>query len=282
VDDLEALSDRELLEGLAGSGEQLLTAAREQLAAMGDVPDDERWTDSPLPLRFELQMCVLFLGALDAYAATTHLLRARVSQQSFGSLRFQMESLALINWMTKSPDTAERRLRAYKVVCGQLTRWGKILKEDADKDRDALDGVHHIRNWARRLRQIAAEDGIHHLKQAPKVRELFGYLDEKQLGSVSGHPMWSLLSELGSHPGAAGLTLFSVDPLSSKISYDMTGAEIPRANWITTSIVLLWQTCQSVSKGLGWEQWLLNDAGPAYAASAPLILEVRGRRESAS
>jgi hypothetical protein len=100
----DALSDAELIEAITEAGRKLWQCAKEGLAALGSVAEDPRWGSSPLPLRFELQLALLFLGALDAYDVVASLLRFRPSQQAFGGLRFQMESVAVIRWLVESDD----------------------------------------------------------------------------------------------------------------------------------------------------------------------------------
>jgi hypothetical protein len=85
------------------------------------MTDDPRW-EAPLPLRFEGQLASLFLGALDAFDTTARILRARASQQAFNGLQFQVETLALIRWMTEPVEPRGRQERAYRVLCGQITR----------------------------------------------------------------------------------------------------------------------------------------------------------------
>jgi hypothetical protein len=48
--------------------------AKDRQAAEGSTTDDPRWA-SPLPLRFEVQLATLFLGALDAHEVTSNVLR---------------------------------------------------------------------------------------------------------------------------------------------------------------------------------------------------------------
>lgn len=105
-------------------------------------------------------------------------------------------------------------------------------------------------------------------------------LDKKRLGPSAGYATFSMLSELGSHPGAAGNTLFSMTKGSRRISYDFAGSVIPRAYWVATSIVLLWLVCESVSDALGWDEWLGSEARPVYHSSLPLIVEARRRYEA--
>lgn len=270
-----ALSDDELLKAIVESGGRLLRKAQERLAPIA-VTDDERW-EAPLPLRVESQVAGLFLGALDAYDVTTNILRARASQQAFNGLRFQMESLALIRWMTESPEPSERQLRAYRVVCGQITRWGKFLMEDAGRDTDALQGVHDIREWGRRLREIAKDDGFQHLKREPGRRGLLA-----KYGPTGGYQTFSMLSELGSHPGAAGNILFSLRPESRTINYDLQGAFVLRAFWTASAIAYLWETCEAVSNALDWDEWLTSEAKPVYEGAGALMGEALRRHRDAS
>lgn len=271
---LTELSDEDLLEEVAKVGARLLQSGKRQLASIGNIHDDPRWKP-PVPLRFELQLAVLFLGALDAYDVTASLLRARPSQQAFNGLRFQLETLALIRWMSEPPDDAGRRNRAYRVACGQLQRTGKFLLEDAGRNREALQIVHAVRAWARRLQELAEEDGITRLKGPPGRKELL-----KRHGETSGYPTFSMYSELGSHPGASGNLLFSLRPESVKISYELQGAEVMRSFFASAAILYLWLTCEAMAMALGWSDWL-SEATQLYAREAgPLMMEAARRRRA--
>jgi hypothetical protein len=68
------MTDVELLHEVAEYGERLLSVAKDRQAAEGSTTDDPRWA-SPLPLRFEVQLATLFLGALDAHEVTSNVLR---------------------------------------------------------------------------------------------------------------------------------------------------------------------------------------------------------------
>jgi hypothetical protein len=273
--DVADRSDAELLDAIIEAGSLLLQSGKAQLASLGQVDDDPRW-NSPVPLRFDLQLATLFLGALDSYDVTASLLRARASQQAFNVLRFQLETLALIRWMSEPPDEAGRRIRAYRVACGQLRRAGRFLLEDAGKNREALELVHGVRAWGRRLQEIAAEDGIASLKGPPGRRDML------QLhGHTGGYPTFSMYSELGSHPGASGNLLFSLEPEATGISYDLQGALVMRAFFVAAAIMYLWSTCETVANALGWTKWL-REATEIYTRRAgPLMMEASKRRREA-
>jgi hypothetical protein len=252
-----------------------LRSAMQRQSEVGSIRDDERWS-SPLPLRFEGQLAVLFLGALDAYDVTTGILRARASQQSFNGLRFQVEALTLLRWMTEPDDARERQVRAYRVLCGQLVRWGRLLKEDARGEPDAVEGEDTIEQWEVRLRELAKLDGITHLRSEPDRRYLFTeYL------TGGGYPTFSMFSELGSHPGAVGNILFSLRAESREIDYSLGEAWLARAFWSAAAMVHLWQTCEVVARRLGWNEWLTKEALPIFTAAGPLIEDAARRRKEA-
>jgi hypothetical protein len=213
-------------------------------------------------------------GALDAFDVTAAILRRRASQQAFNGLRFQMETVPLIRWMSEPTEPGERQERAYRVLCGQITRYAKFLLEDAGRDRDALQGVHAVRRWGERLREIAKQDGIEHLQRELGRRELFDKYFPK-----SGYPMFSMYSELGSHPGAFGNLLFSLRPESREINYDLGQALVARAFWSSAALVFLWQTCEAIAKALGWDDWL-REVVPIFNAAGPLMSETARRRNA--
>ena len=221
----------------------------------------------------------LVLGSLDACDATIGLLRARASPQAFHTLRFLVESIALIRWVAKPTDVAGRQHRAYRVACGQVSRFGRFMMRDArqDRNREALDGVRAVRDWGTHLRDIAREDGIPHLKREPDAPELFKSLDD-----VAGYASFSMHSEFGSHPGTAGHTFFALASHDRKISYDLRGALVERGFLSGTSVFYLWKTCEAVSTAMGWDEWL-RSARTVYQRSLPLLEEsVRRRKASAA
>lgn len=275
---LRDLSDVELVRSIAQAGYKIWKCAMEQHETLGSVMDDPRWGSSPLPLRFELQLAVLSIGALDAYDVVASLLAARPSQQAFGALRYQMESVAVIRWLVEPNDQTERQHRAYRFLCGQLTRFGKFMLKDAGRDRDALSVVRSARDWGRKLRRIAGEDGFPSLKGAPDRAVLWSrYMDE------GAKPRFDMLSELGSHPGLTGLTLFAAEPGSSNLKHDLQGGHVERAFWIAVAIWQLWDVCESVSRGMDWTIWLSTELFPWYEAAEPLIEEaIRRHRERSS
>jgi hypothetical protein len=267
------LTDEELLEAILTSGARLMDRARQKNAEMGSLTDDPRW-EAPTPLRFEVQLASLFFGALDAFDVTAAILRRRASQQAFNGLRFQMETVPLIRWMSEPTEPGERQERAYRVLCGQITRYAKFLMEDAGRDRDALQGVHAVRRWGERLREIAKQDGIEHLQRELGRRELFDKYFPK-----SGYPIFSMYSELGSHPGAFGNLLFSLRPESREINYDLGQALVARAFWSSAALVFLWQTCEAIAKALGWDDWL-REVVPIFNGAGPLMSETARRRNA--
>ncbi len=268
-------TDRQLLDELARLGARLLVAGQHRLAALGDVTDDPRWATCPLPLRFEAQLPVLVLGALDAFDVTIGLLRARASQQGFSTLRFQMETLALIRWMAEPTSAADRQHRAYRVTCGQVTRFGRFMMRDAGRDREALDGVRAVREWGKRLREIAAEDEIQHLKGPPRTPDLFHYVD------IAGYPSYSMFSEFGSHPGTAASTFFALAGESSKqISHDPQGGLVERALFVATAIMYMSTTLEAASAALGWDDWLNAAVLPINHELTPLMAESARRRRA--
>jgi hypothetical protein len=265
------LSDIDLLRGIGAEGEQLLATSKNRQAAVGSITDDSRWA-SPLPLRFEVQLAMLFLGALDAYEVTSNILLNRASQQAFNGLRFQLETLALIRWLVHPTGAGERQARSYRIVYGQITRWAKLLKEDVSRGADDSDVLDRVNTWKERLQELATEDGLT-LNVEPDRKYLFNNFVPE-----SGYPTFSMYSELGAHPGAIGNTLFSLQLDSREIAYTLGEAYVDRGFWLSASVTHLWNTCESVAASLGWDEWLGSDARPIFVKATPLMNEVLGRR----
>ena len=267
------LSDIDLLRGIAAEGERLLATSKNRQAAVGSITDDSRWA-SPLPLRFEVQLATLFLGALDAYEVTSNILRNRASQQAFNGLRFQLETLALIRWLVQPTGASERQARSYRVVYGQITRWAKLLREDASRGAVDSDVLDRVNVWKERLQELATEDGLT-LNVEPDRKYLFNNFVPE-----SGYPTFSMYSELGAHPGAIGNTLFSLQLDRREIAYTLGEAYVDRGFWLSARVPPLWNTCESIAPSLGWDEWLGSDARPIFVKATTLMNEVLDRRRT--
>jgi len=267
------LSDIDLLRGIAAEGERLLATSKNRQAAVGSITDDSRWA-SPLPLRFEVQLATLFLGALDAYEVTSNILRNRASQQAFNGLRFQLETLALIRWLVQPTGASERQARSYRVVYGQITRWAKLLKEDASRGAVDSDVLDRVNAWKERPQELTTEDGLT-LNVEPDRKYLFNNFVPE-----SGYPTFSMYSELGAHPGAIGNTLFSLQLDRREIAYTLGEAYVDRGFWLSAGVTHLWNTCESIAPSLGWDEWLGSDARPIFVKATTLMNEVLDRRRT--
>jgi hypothetical protein len=96
-------------------------------------------------------------------------------------------------------------------------------------------------------------------------------------------PRFDMLSELGSHPGLTGLTLFAVEPKSTNLRHDLQGGHVERAFWIAVAIWQHWEVGEAVSRGMGWTTWLSTELLPRYEAAGPPIEEaIRRHRERGS
>jgi hypothetical protein len=248
---VQDLSDAELVIAVAKAGHNLWKCTMDQLANLGSITDDPRWS-SPFPLRFEAQLGILSVGAVDAYDVVASLLATRASQQAFGSLRYQMESFAVIRWLVEPDDQTERQHRAYRFLCGQIARQIRFLMKDSGRGGDVLEVLRRAQDGDRKLRQIASQDGFPSLKEAPdRVVLLSRYLDE------GAKARFEMLSEFGSHPGVTGLLLFAMEPGRLEQRHDLQGGHVQRAFWIAIAIWQLWDTCDAVSRGMGWAGWAL-------------------------
>ena len=260
------LTDEALLVSMTNVNVRLRDAAIGQLAALGDVHDDPRWAGYPIPLSFESQIVALFLGAIDAQDVTVGALAIRPSQQAFAGLRFLAETDVLVRWLFEPTEPHARQERAYQLTGAQIGRVEKFTAEDAGDDPEALEVVDAIRDSATLLREIAREDGIEHLAGPLGRRDR-----HERYGQKSAFPSFSMLSEFGSHPPALGNLLFSVDPTSHRINYDMQGKFLARALWSGSAMIHFWRTCQAVAGGFGWDEWLSGTAEPIHASATPLL-----------
>jgi hypothetical protein len=272
------LTDEELLHAMVDLGGDFVRTCQERQANVGKIQDDPRWTLSVLPLRFESQLHVLLLGAIDAFDVVAGLLRARASQQVFNVIRFQTETLAVIRWMVDSKDHSERQWRAYRVLCGQLARQSTLLLADAVRaPAEARSTAERAQAAARHLEQLMKEDGYPGPKRAPDRRYLYEkYLDE------GGYEAFGMYSELGSHPGGAGHILFALtDKDSGEVSFDLGQALVLRAFWAGVSLWFLHKTVVEVGLALGWRDWLESSLPSLVRRMETLIEEAVKRKQGA-
>lgn len=279
-DQLRALSDEDLLRTLTRLGGKAVRTCQEKQAAAGSIADDPRWSSSPLPLRFQSQVHVLFLGALDAFDAVAALLDQRASQQAFGMIRFEAETLAMVRWLSEPADEETRTSRAYGTVEAQLERWQRVLERDAARGGppDALDAPKRVEAVVMQLNQIAREDGYAEpLPRPPGRRQLFdNYLPE------SGWQSFAMYSELGSHPGAAGNLLFALDLQDSgKISFGLGGAFRQRAFWSGAALHFLLLVARQIASALDWNAWLESVMLRLVEEAAPYLNEAARRQGAA-
>src|SRR4051812_34099347 len=121
------------------------------------------------------------------------------------------------------------------------------------------------------LRQIAEDDGLKDLSGvAPRRPELL-----KGNGIASGYPMFSIFSELGSHPGVMGTTLLALRRDTGEVAHDLGGAVVARALWSSVALGLLWNTCSAAAPILGWQRWLDGPARDIFMALPPLVAEAK-------
>jgi hypothetical protein len=236
------------------------------------LTDDSRW-GGPLPLRFELLVTTLFIGALDAFEVASNILQNRASQQAFGCLRFQMETLALARWLIEPDDPRDRQMRAYRVLYGQISRWRKLLREDVGDDPEGKGIVEQVEGWDEHLRKLAKEDGLQHLKTEPGRRHLLA-----EYSPETGYPTFSMYSELGSHPGAIGNILFSLNIDSRTVDYTLDGAIVARAFCSGIATMHLWWICQTLAPIFGWDEWLASEAALVNREALPLIEDAARRK----
>jgi hypothetical protein len=221
-----------------------------------------------------MQVATLFIGATDAFEIVSNILLNRASQQAFGCLRFQTESLVLLRWLVEPSNASDRQARAYRVLFGQINRWMKLLKEDVGDDAEGEEIMSQVAQWKKHIRQLAGQDGITQLQEPPDRRHLF-----KKYGSGINYPVFSMYSELGAHPGAVGNVLFSLSPDSRRVDYGLNIAVIQRAFFSGVATLMFWSTCEAVSPTFGWDDWLTPVARPLYTEALPLMGEATKRRK---
>jgi hypothetical protein len=261
------MQDDELLDGIYESCREIREMAWKKAAIEFVTPlvDDSRWL-SPYPLKPELQLRHLFLQSLDAFDLAAIGLRARTSSASIGSVRLLAECCVLVRWLTEVEGT-EQRKRAYRLAMDGIKRLRRMGKHGLSATDAQLDAM------KKRLNEIARDEGIQHVGDAPDPVHLFNtYLKQ-------GYVVFSVLSELGSHAGFFQVVLFHLDSQKEVVAVDFDGATVERAMWTASAFEFFGYTTDEIGKSFGWNDWLQADVLPVVQRAAPLMNEIRERWE---
>lgn len=78
---------------------------------------------------------------------------------------------------------------------------------------------------------------------------------EKHLPESGGYMFYSLLSNVGVHPGAGRGQAFYGRPGTAVMDSDFKGLHHVRAYWIAVGIRLYLDVCDLVESVLGWPEW---------------------------
>lgn len=265
---MKDITDEELLRVLSEHCARLHRAAMEQAeAGFVETPDDPRWSYA-FPLRSDLQLIHLFIQMADAFDVAATSLRARTSAVGIGAIRFLAEGYVLIRWLAEPSNETERRKRAYRFALGCTIGTQGMLKHTADADPRTMRS---LAESIQRLQQIAKEDGIQHVREAPKMDYLFkSYI-------APGYVVFSSLSEIGSHPGLLQILVFYQDRRSRRIDVNLAGSHDERAAWLGAAYDFFGRSCDEIGKRFGWEEWLRETAVPLVREATPLMAEAKAR-----
>lgn len=250
-----------------GCASLLREATKQHEATFGKITDDERWTHL-FPLRFELQIRLLFQQGLDAFDLCCTGLKARASGVALGALRFLAEDLALVRWLTEPKDEDSRRQRSYRVVMGSIAGARSIVNREPDETTTKAGALQRLNEIETRLSELAREDGIQTVKEPLGTDELFErYMQE-------GYRFFGELSEFGSHPGFHQFFVF-FDPTSKHIELDWTAAYDKRLQYTAKAFKLFADLCIAVGETVGWNEWLQTLVGPLIEKAARLLKEAK-------
>jgi hypothetical protein len=254
---------RELLTSIVDAGVRVFDQGQTKLADADLIYDDERWPWG-FPLRHELQLRFLLLGALDVYEVTANAIRARATLQVFSTIRHLSETLVLVKWMCEPASDDDRQRLAYGVLKSQLPRWAKMLREDAADDPDAMEVVAEAEQMLADLSLLAEEDGVGEIPALPGRRELY-----TEYFPIAGYGAFALQSELGSHPGPIAHLLFVEHREAGRV-VDVGAAWEERTFWSSVMGMLLGQVLEAVARCLGWTEWFETAVRPIIEESALL------------
>jgi hypothetical protein len=215
------------------------------------------------------------LGAQDALDVVVAVLRKRASQQALGGVRYLAETLVLARWLAQPDDPAQRRCRSYGITHGQLERLIKSLRREAGKDPGAKLVLADAETELADLKLLAAEDGIAHLRSAPDRPDLFGkHMPEP------GYPLFSSLSELGSHPPGLGHLHFALQTEDRQVRIDLGAGHVHRAYWLALAYELFALIVVPVAVVVGpdtWREWMESEGLALKRATEDLRFEAKDR-----
>jgi hypothetical protein len=264
------LSDEDLLKIVVRIGGKLLEAAQRQIGRVSAaVDDDARWS-APQPFRFDVAYRYLLQEALDAYDVGAGALLVRASPQGFHAVRFQAESFALLRWLTESEEHRVRQERWARVLRRHLERMRKSAHRLPD-DPFASAALRRADEMIERLHEIVGQDGLDINPDPPSREVLFDTYDQE------GYAMFGLMSELGSHPGGAGVQFFSRRWGERTMDLNLSGALVPRALLAGMAANYLSNTLRLMAHVRGWSGWFDREASGVSDAASKLLFEAHRR-----
>ncbi len=213
-----------------------------------------------------------FTSAHDSACLTAKGLELAASAAALGPIRDVAETTARLSWLLEPADDQARLGRAYGLMQHAINQDFQLvdaMKRSANRLHRTLDPIWDMyaatadRN-RERLAAIAAEDGVG-IEKLPPTTDLF----ELYLQDEGGYPLFSMLSNAASHPGASRPFLFYASPAKGMaVDFDFQEMHGLRAFWLSRSLQLHIALCWLVAPELNWPtDWtnVLDELAPQAA-----------------
>jgi hypothetical protein len=161
------------------------------------------WEAPDLPVRVPPQLEHLAATALDPLRGGMEAAAQHLGATTAACLRFLGETAALMQWLVDDPDPRERQLRAFRLQRSWISAQAKMIRRIAEREpheaRRLADeaSVKELESLEQVLLKVASAEGFRHVGMAPSRREIF----DRYLKVHGGYGFFSLMSQLGSHPG---------------------------------------------------------------------------------
>lgn len=251
------MTDAQLHHAIYDIGAALLNThgrlLQDSFARYGATIGDPRFP-AAMPVTVRSHVLMMILQANDAYGLALLGLREQATASALAPIRNVAETYAYAKWLLESPDEKVRLGRAYRLTMDavdQLREQGRVLEKAAPRSELTAQAAPVLGTAARRMRSrltgIAREDGVT-IAGKPRRSELL----ERYLPDPGGYLFYSLLSNVGVHPGAGRAQAFYGRPGKAVSDFDITGLQHVRAYWISVNIRLYLDLCDLVEPVLGW------------------------------
>jgi hypothetical protein len=250
---------------------------QDSFARYGAAMGDPRFP-AAMPTTVRGHVLLMVVQANDSYGLALLGLRDHATASALGPIRNVAETYAYAKWLLESTDEKVRLGRAYRLTMNAIDQFRelkRILERVAPQSDLTLRTAPMLgtaaERMSRRLTELVQEDGVP-IAAKPRRSDLL----EEHLPDSGGYLFYSLLSNVGVHPGAGRAQAFYGRPGTAIADFDFKGLHHVRAYWMSVNIRLYLDLCDLAAPVLGWQEWDAL-AGQTRAKLEPLAEETEQR-----